>query len=319
VTARRRLAGPLCVAASALCFGAMPLFARLAAADGVDTPTLLLLRFSIAGAILWAVLLARDVPPPRGRALATLAAMGAIGYAGQAFCYFHALTLASAGLVALLLYTFPAIVTLLSRLVLGHPLSRLQLFAVAMALGGSALTVGGAADGTPGGVLFALGAAAIYSVYIVVGSRLPATVTPAASSAVILASAALVYAGAAVARGVRLPSTPAGWAGVLGVALVGSVFAIGLFFAGLARIGPVRTSIYSTLEPAFTVALAAAFLGERVAPARVAGGALILGAVLVLARADARNAPADVRGGDRAERERRAPRPRASSEGGGRP
>jgi drug/metabolite transporter (DMT)-like permease len=62
----------------------------------------------------------------------------------------------------------------------------------------------------------------------------------------------------------------------------------GLFLAGLERLGPVRASVYSTLEPAFTLALAAAFLGEEVTPLRLAGGALILGAVVLLARAEAR-------------------------------
>jgi len=69
---------------------------------------------------------------------------------------------------------------------------------------------------------------------------------------------------------------------------VGTVLAISLFFAGLERIGPVRTSIYSTLEPAFTLLLAVIFLGEGVTPSRAAGGALILAAVVLLARAEAR-------------------------------
>jgi drug/metabolite transporter (DMT)-like permease len=51
-------------------------------------------------------------------------------------------------------------------------------------------------------------------------------------------------------------------------------------------VGPVRASIYSTVEPAFTLVLAAVLLGERVTALRVAGGALIVGAVVLLARAD---------------------------------
>jgi len=75
---------------------------------------------------------------------------------------------------------------------------------------------------------------------------------------------------------------------VLAIALVCTVAAVVLFLAGLARIGPVRASIYSTVEPVFTVILATVVLGERITVARAAGGALILGGVLLLARADLR-------------------------------
>jgi drug/metabolite transporter (DMT)-like permease len=284
---RHRAAGPLYVAASALCFGSMPIFARMAYAAGVDTKTLLLLRFSIGGALMWAAFAARRAALPRGRALATLVAMGGIGYAGQAFSYFFALTLASAGLVALLLYLYPAIVTILSRVVLGHHLTRLQILAVGIALAGSVLTVGAAGDGKPLGIFFGALAAVVYSAYILTGSRIPASVTPTASSAIIMSSAAVVYGVVAAFRGVRLPATDSGWVGVLAIAIL-TVLAIAFFLAGLERMGPVRASVYSTLEPAFTVALGALLLGEAVTPLRVAGGGLILGAVALLARSEAR-------------------------------
>jgi drug/metabolite transporter (DMT)-like permease len=288
--AGRRKAGGLFGAAltlaSALCFGSMAIFARVAYASGIDTETLLLLRFAIAAAVLWAILLVRRVPLPRGKGLLVLVGMGAVGYAGQAFSYFSALEHASAGLVALLLYLYPALVAILSRVVLRHPLSRVQLGAIAMALTGSVLTVGGATDGTPLGIFFGVAAASIYAAYILTGSTIPREVSPIASSAIVVSSAGAVFAAIATARGVTLPATAAGWGAVLAIALIGTVAAIALFLAGLERLGPVKASIYSTVEPAFTIVLAAIFLGERLTIVRAAGGALILGAVLILARAD---------------------------------
>ena len=283
---RRVVSGIVAVAASALCFGAMPVFARRAYQDGVDPRTLLLLRFAAAAAVMWVLVAWRGTRLPRGRALYTLVGMGAIGYAGQAFSYFTALTLASAGLVSLLLYTYPALVALLSWAVLRHPLSRLQLAALAMALLGSLLTIGRAGDGAPLGIALGLLAALIYSVYILVGARLPAGISPTASTAVVTTSAAAVYAAVGAATGVRLPASASGWLAILAVAVVGTVLAIALFLAGLERLGAVRTSVYSTLEPAFTVGLAVLLLGEEVGALRLAGGALILGAVLLLARAE---------------------------------
>jgi drug/metabolite transporter (DMT)-like permease len=280
-----RALGVTLVVASGLCYGVMPLFARRATADGVDTPTLLLLRFGVAAVVMWTVTLARRIPLVRGRVLATLVGMGAVGYAGQAFCYFSALRHASAGLVALLLYLYPALVTLLSWLFLRHRLTKLQLAAVALALAGSALTVGRAGDGTPLGVTLGVLAALIYSVYIVTGSRLP-SLPPALSTAVVTSGAAVVYGVLVAARGPHLPTTPGGWAAVLALGVVGTVSAVALFLAGLARVGPVRASVYSCVEPVFTVALGVAFLGEHLGPLRVVGGAAVVAAVVVLARAE---------------------------------
>jgi len=288
----RALSGTAFIVASALCFGSMAIFGRVAMASGTDPSTLLLLRFSIAAALGWALFAARGARTPRGRTLAVLAAMGGVGYAGQAFCYFAALSHASAGLVALLLYLFPALVAILARVVLGHPLTPLHLGAIALALAGCALTVGDAGRGSALGVLFGLAGAFIYANYIVVGSRLPRDLSPIAATAVVTTSAALVYAAIGAARGLRLPGTPAGWWAIVAIGVVCTVVAVSLFLAGLERIGPVRASIYSTVEPVFTVLLAALFLGEAITPVRIVGGGLILGAVLLLARADLKLAAA---------------------------
>lgn len=285
---RRALAGTLYTLASAACFGSMAIFGRKAYASGVDVPSLLLLRFTIAAALMWGLLFARGLKLPRGKGLVMLVIMGAVGYAGQAFSFFTALTMASAGLVSLLLYLYPAIVAILSRVVFRHPLSRLQVGAVAIALLGSVLTIGKAGDGKPLGICFGLLAAFIYSAYILAGSRFPADVTPTASTAVITTSAAATFAGIVACKGFHPPTTGSGWVVVVSIAIICTVMAILFFFEGLERVGPVRASVYSTIEPVFTVALAVFVLGEKVTLLRVLGGALIVGAVLLLARENAK-------------------------------
>jgi drug/metabolite transporter (DMT)-like permease len=283
----RAAAGALYIAVSALCFGSLAVFVRVALAAGADVPTMLLLRFSIAAAIMWSIFAAKRASLPRGRALAMLTAMGAVGYAGQAFSFFTAVTLASTGLAALLLYLYPTLVAVLSRLVFGHRFLPVQGLAVLLAFAGSVLTIGRAGDGTPLGIFFGLLAAVIYAAYILTGSRLPEGVTPTASTAVVTTAAAIVYAAVAAVRGVHLPATAAGWSAILALALICTVLAVAFFLAGLERIGPVRASIYSTLEPAATLVLGALVLGERVTVLRAAGGVLIIAAVVILARADA--------------------------------
>jgi len=285
---RRQVVGTLYILASSLCFGSMAIFARMAYASGLDTPTLLLLRFTMAAALMWTLLLVKGMKLPKGKGMVMLLAMGAIGYAGQSFSFFTALTLASAGLVSLLLYLYPAIVTILARIVFRHPLTWIQVSAVAVALIGSVLTIGKAGDGKPLGIFFGILAAFIYSVYILAGSRFPKDVTPTASTTVITSAAAVTYACVVAIKGFHPPGTGAGWLAVVAIAIICTVLAILFFFEGLERVGAVRASVMSTVEPVFTVLLAAMVLGEVITPMRVLGGALIVGAVLLLARENAK-------------------------------
>jgi drug/metabolite transporter (DMT)-like permease len=282
----RRLIGFAFVIASAVSFGAMPIFARVAYANGLDPITLLFLRFAIATPIMLGLMAVRRAPFPRGAPLAGLAALGALGYVGQSFCYFTALTLASAGLVALLLYLYPILVAAAAVILLKEKLTAAKVIAIGLALVGAVLTMGFGGGGKPAGVALGVGAALIYSVYIIAGSRIMKSVSALPSSTVVIASAAIVYAVIASVRGPSWPTSPEGWIAVVCVAVVSTVVAIGGFFAGMERIGPTNASTLSTVEPAVTVCLAAAFLGETVSALTLAGGVLILAAVVLLARSE---------------------------------
>ncbi len=262
----------------------MPIFAKLAYAEGVDLPSLLFLRFALAGGAMAALMQLRGIAWPRGRTLSLLLAMGAIGYVGESFCYFAALQYASAGLTALLLYLYPAIVTVLSALLARRRLSPLRLLAVGAALFGTGLAVGGSLAGSALGIVLGVAAALIYSVYILVGER----VTPASgaipSATVIMLAAAVVFGLIVLWRGPALPTSAVAWAAVGSIALWSTAVAIITFFAGMARLGAADAATLSTLEPVVTVVLAALFLGEAIGPWQSVGGAIILGAVIVLAR-----------------------------------
>ncbi|MEF8718655.1 MAG: DMT family transporter [Candidatus Accumulibacter necessarius] len=281
---RARLAGSICIVASAAGFGAMPIFGKLAYAEGVDLPSLLFLRFALAGGLLAVVMQMRALPWPRGSNLLLLIAMGGLGYVGQSFCYFAALQHASAGLTALLLYLYPAIVTVLSALLARRRLSLPRMLAVATALLGTGLAVGGSLDGSVLGILLGVGAALIYSLYILVGERVTPVTGAMPSATVIMLSAAMVYGLIVFWQGPAFPYSSTAWAAVGGIALFSTVVAIIAFFAGMARLGAADAATLSTLEPVVTVVLAALFLGEAVGGWQLAGGAIILAAVIVLAR-----------------------------------
>lgn len=281
--ATRLPAGLAFIAVSAAAFGAMAIFARYAYRDGTDVQGVLLLRFVLAGGVLAALMLALRRPWPRGRALAVAMGMGAIGYVGQAACYFSALKHASAGLVALLLYTFPTIVCLFSALFLGERLGPRQGVLLAVSFAGTALMLGGG-EGSATGIALALGAAAFYSVYIVVGARELASTDALASTTVVCLSAAATMLASTLFQAPTLPASGAGWAAMAAIAFVSTVLAILAFFAGLKRVGPSTASIASTLEPLVTIALAALLLGESLSSIQLIGGGLVLASAAWLAK-----------------------------------
>lgn len=278
-----RIFGILLVAASAAAFGTLAIFGRYAYADGMDALTILALRFSLSALALAGMLAVQGKSWPRGRTLAQLVGMGAVGYVGQAYFYFTALNYASSGLVALLLYLYPVFVTLLSLLWLKEPITRRKAAALVLATLGLALTVG-PEGGQMVGILLGIGAAAIYSVYIMVGTQVMRQVSAIQSSAVIFASAGVMSTGLMLIDGPHWPVSGAGWGAIGAIVLVATALPGVAFLAGLHRIGASNAAMISTLEPVVTVALATVLLGEVFKPITLVGGGLILAAVLVLAQ-----------------------------------
>jgi drug/metabolite transporter (DMT)-like permease len=284
-----RLVGIILVALSAAAFGTLPIFSRYAFADGMDAFTVLCLRFSLATILMVALLVVRRERLPRGSALLRLIGMGAIGYVGQSSAYLIALEYASAGLVALLLYLYPVFVALLAVLVLREPLTGVKGLALGLALIGTALTVG-PMEGQILGILLAIAAALIYSVYIIVGTNVMKRVSVAQSSAVIFAAAGMGAGALMIVDGPHLPSTGVGWAAVASIVVISTILPVMAFLAGLERIGPTNAAMLSTLEPVVTVLLANWLLNETLTPLTLLGGGLILVAVLLLAQSELRRA-----------------------------
>jgi drug/metabolite transporter (DMT)-like permease len=280
----RNIAGVALVIGSACCFGTLGVFGKLAYRLGLTTPQLLSYRFGLAALLLWlAAIVTRQGLPPR-RSLLGLAIMGGAGYVGQSGSYFSALHFIPASTNALLLYTFPVVVTLLAALLFSEPLGWTKVAAVSLAFFGTVLVVEAQLHAAaPIGIVLGLGSAAFYSGYILYGSRLLPGLPPVSATATIMTSAAVVWTGYTAATG----QLPVAWT-VPRVALIGSFAVLGTtipvltFILGLRLVGPSRAAILSTFEPASTVLLAVIVLGETGSLLQYVGGGLILASVLVL-------------------------------------
>ena len=275
-------------AASAASFGAMGIFGKLAYDAGVGVLTLLVVRFALAGAILAGANALRRprVKLPRRPALLTALGLGAIGYAAQSGLYFQALTRIEAGLTALVLYLYPALVTLAAVALGRDRFDRVRAGSLLLALAGLVLVlfVGDPAHVDALGVSLALGAAVAYTGYILISDTVLSERTdPLLLSALVCGGAAASFALAAAVSGkASFDFDPEGWLWLGAIALVSTVLAIVLFFGGLARVGPSRASIISTVEPLVTVVLAFAVFGESLTATQLVGGALVLASVVLL-------------------------------------
>ena len=283
----KRLFGILLIAISAASFGTLAIFGHYVYADGMDTFTVLFLRFSISASFMTVILLLRKEHFPRGKILGQLIGMGALGYVGQSFLYMTAIKYASAGLVALLLYLYPMFVFILSIFILHEKVNWVKVTALILALIGSALTV----DPNGGqliGALMAITAALIYSIYIIVGTNVMKHVSAVQSSTVIFASAGVVFGILAFTNGAHFPASNSGWLAMLGIIILSTIIPVVTFLAGLEIIGPTNAAMLSTLEPIVTVLLAAWLFGEKLLPAVMVGGGLILVAVILLTSTELR-------------------------------
>ncbi len=283
----KRLIGIILIAISAASFGTLAIFGRYAYADGMDTFTVLFLRFGVSASFMTVILFLRREHFPSGQILAQLVGMGALGYVGQSFLYMTAIKYASAGLVALLLYLYPMFVFILSVFILREKATAVKVIALILALIGSALTV----DPNGGqliGALMAVTAALIYSIYIIVGTNVMKHVSAVQSSTIIFASAGAVFGILAITNGAHFPASNSGWLAIFGIIVLSTIIPVVTFLTGLEIIGPTNAAMLSTLEPVVTVLLAAWLFGEKLMPIVMVGGGLILVAVILLTRSELR-------------------------------
>ncbi|MGH8932472.1 MAG: EamA family transporter [Egibacteraceae bacterium] len=134
---------------------------------------------------------------------------------------------------------------------------------------------------SPAGIVFALGSAAVFALYVLVGARLGARCDP-------MVTAAWVAAGASASSLTRGALTgelvsPAGHWHVLVIYGVFTAAAFTLMFAAMARIGAGRTSVVMTLEALSAAVLAGLFLAEPLTPEQGLGGAAVLAAAVMVA------------------------------------
>jgi drug/metabolite transporter (DMT)-like permease len=276
------------VVVSSACFGTLAILTPLAYRAGTQPLQLLSWRFAFATALLALVASARGAGALRvsGKDLVRFAVLAFAGYGAASVCFFFALRFADAPVVAVLLYAYPAFVTVASRVFLGERVTWGRGVAVAATFLGCVLVVGllgGAGRVSWQGALLGVGAALGYTAFNMLSYRWLPGRSQFTMMTYTFGFASLGISALTLATGGTLQ--PRGWAPeawwlLAAIVLVPTFAAIALYLQGIRGLGPSQAAVVSTLEPLFTIALAWVVLGQALTAVQLAGAGLVLSGVV---------------------------------------
>lgn len=275
--------GYLFVAVAAALWGLMGPVTRVALREGLGPVEVAFWRALLAGG-LFAVHAAsiRKVRLDR-RDLPSVVAFGVVGVAGLMASFSRAVEAGGAALAAILLYTAPAWVALLSALFLRERLTGRTLLALCVATAGVAgialSSGGGAVRLTPAALVWGLVSGFAYALYYLFGKRYFGRYATATLFLYALPVGALAMLPLADFR----HKTPTAWAALAFVSVVPTYLAYVFYSAGLRRVQATRAATVATVEPVVAAIAAFVMWNERLPPAAYAWAAVVLAGVLLIA------------------------------------
>jgi drug/metabolite transporter (DMT)-like permease len=285
-------AGVVLILASAVFLSGLGVLSQLAFDGGATVGTVISVRFILAAAFLWLLVsLIRPQRPDRRQVLAGV--LLGLAYAAHAWLFSASLTRLDAGLVDLLLFTYPALVMLGAVALRRERWSARAAIALGTSTAGTSLVLAGGLQSIDAlGAILAFGSAVAYTAYILISAGQLERTDP-------FLLIALVATGAAITLGLRgaaqsdisLDLGASAFASIGGTAVV-AVGGMITFIAGVSRLGPSRASIVSAVQPALTPVLGFAVFSDRLGPAQVLGAVLVIAGVVIL---EARGVPFELR------------------------
>jgi drug/metabolite transporter (DMT)-like permease len=291
--ARRPGAGVALVVASTLAFAVGPVGARLAFEDGSNTLTVVALRGVVAAALMvLLVLLFRQRLRLNRRAWSWTLACGTLqGIAVYGFL--GSVALVPVGVAVLVFFTHPLLLAILAHWRGTERLTARKALLMGAVFGGLALVLGPELVGIDlaGLALAAVSSVAISGMILCIGRAQRHASSTQVNLYATMVSTLGIGLVATLLGAWALPTGETGWLGILAAGL-GVGLGLLAFFAALRHLSLVRASMLSSIEPLFSILLAAAILGQALRPEQWAGALVIVGA-LSLFEASGRQAPAD--------------------------
>ena len=282
---------PMFVLSAGTLWGVMGVFVRNLGTYGFSPLQIACLRI-LFGAVLFLLITAvfrRDLLKIQTRDVGLFLGMGLLSLLLFTVCYFTTISLASLSVAAILLYTSPIWVMLMSAVCFREKITRRKLLCAAMAFGGCVLVsgIGSAASLSPMVIVTGLLSAVGYGLYSIFGTFAlrkyqPLTVTTYAFLFG-AAGALLLCNPAQIARVICESGQPGRLVLLITVtAFVTAVLPYLLYTVGLSRMRASAAAIMASIEPVVATTAGALVFGEALTVPAFAGIALVLGAIVVL-------------------------------------
>ncbi len=286
---KNHVSGPALILLAGAFWGSMGLFVRRLNTLGFSSRQVACLRLSV-GALVFVVLLLltdRRALRIRMKDLPLFLGLGILSVLFFTFCYFRAIELMPLSTAAILLYTSPIWVTLMSVVFFREPLTARRLLALILAFAGCVLVSG--LSGEPlslTALLTGLGAGVGYALYSILGTVAlrrypPLTVTTwtfliaAAGSWFLCGPSELAAAMRAAPAGLLLWLVPC-------TAVVTAVIPYLAYTKGLQSTEAGRAAIIATVEPVVATLLGTLVFHEALSFPAILGILLVLAAIAVL-------------------------------------
>lgn len=285
-----RRAAVVAVVASAACFATLGILQTWAKQHGAEPMSMLAVRFAAAAAVM-AVMQAfhdpRSLRVSRGD-LARFAAMSVTGYGAASLCYAVANTMIGTPVTTVLLYTYPALVSVIGWLFLKERFPPRRIAAVLLTFAGCALAAGALGSNTAlnyVGVLLGLSAGLGYAVFNVLSFRTMARTPRLTLMAYVFGMSAVemsVAAGVSGTLGSVAGWDLTAWGSIALMVAIPTVAALLLYLGGIQRMGAAQAAVVSTLELPFAVIFASmAFPLQSLQLVQQIGAAVVLGGVVL--------------------------------------
>lgn len=302
-TARWRLVGFALSAGGAMLFALKGILIKLIYAYPIDATALLAVRMMLSFPVFLAVGIVQwrrrsADQRPDGRAVLLAALVGILGYHISSWLDFKGLHALEAQTERLILFTYPFLVIIFGRLLLGHPLRAHAMAGAGLSYAGLIVMFGAdPARLTPamlGGAGFVAAAAATFALYQLFAREIIMRCGPALFTAIAMCAASVTTVGQfLLTHDIAVLALPRpAWALILGLAIFSTIVPTFMMSAGTARIGAQGTAIISTLSPVLTIILATTLLAEPFGVPEAAGTLLVIGGVALFTWLDSRRTAA---------------------------
>lgn len=281
--------GDILIIIAGLFWGSMGIFVRHLGSLGFTSIQIASLRLSCAAIIYVLILLIKD---RRGFKIAVkdiplFLGLGLLSILFFTFCYFTAIRIMTMSAAAILLYTSPIWVMLMSCMFFKEKLTANKIIALVMAFAGCVLVSGlGTGKVTIAGVLFGLGSGIGYGLYSILGTvalRKYSTYTITTYTFIVAGIGSFFVADApGMFRKLADTNVSVTLLFVLLTSVVTAVIPYLLYTLGLSKTTASKAAILATVEPVAATVFGVTVMHENITSLAIIGVVLVLGAIVVL-------------------------------------